>query len=633
MTTPDFQFLRTEPVDLKRYLPVFLYLSPEFKAIQTALEKEHERQRQVQIDVAKQMKAETATWGMASWERMLGINVDTSINLETRRASVLAKMGKPSTVTPAFLTRMINLFTSVAATQIVEHPESYTIDIYLPDSGTHDFTLIDNAVATYLPAHLGHTYHFKTHLDASEYIGTVIRMASRGVECGLLANDEVLQTAVLWSVDTPVFEIKDDAIHLTELGLKANPVWNANTSTVSPAAAAPVGATDGIFYVSGDGSVKQKVGAPATFTRASTAVLGGRTYQSHEPRFMDNGLLCEPATTNLAASVIDVTNASLNGWALHQMIGTAETSSALSYSHERSIHLANGGDRYDKNRISAQNYKMTIGKTYTFSCMVYLVSGSFLAYTTEDVEPYNLNTYSNKITTVGEWTKLAFTVKITKASTTSFFLECGKGSEVYVDDIQLEARPYATSFTPTSRDAREWLTIAEWVVNKPAWTCEFDLTYNDKMANYECTALFGMPGWKADTPYQKSWRLEGDGENNLKILGDLANPVTKAGFSAENPTRITLTWNEGKVVYYCNGVPVGQSQESSGEKVLSSIIIGNISISTFNGCVKNFRFSSTVHTAEKIAADSKLDALPVEDDTVLYIPLKEDLSMYGHYND
>lgn len=197
MTTPDFQFLRTEPVDLKRYLPVFLYLSPEFKAIQTALEKEHERQRQVQIDVAKQMKAETATWGMASWERMLGINVDTSINLETRRASVLAKMGKPSTVTPAFLTRMINLFTSVAATQIVEHPESYTIDIYLPDSGTHDFTLIDNAVATYLPAHLGHTYHFRTHLDAAEYAGAVIRMGTQGIQVGMLANDEMLQTTVL----------------------------------------------------------------------------------------------------------------------------------------------------------------------------------------------------------------------------------------------------------------------------------------------------------------------------------------------------------------------------------------------------------------------------------------------------
>lgn len=280
MKTPDFQFLRTDPVNLKRYLPVFLYLSPEFKAIQDSLQKEHERQRMAQIDVAKQFHPETATWGMAAWERMLGINVNTSVDLETRRASVLAKMGKPPTVTPAFLTRMINLFTTVAATQIVEHPFEYTVDIYLPDSGTRDFTKIDEAVNTYLPAHLGHTYHFKTHLDASEYIGTVIRMASRGVECGLLANDEVLQTAVLWSVDTPVFEIKDDAIHLTELGLKANTVWNANTSTVSPAAAAPVGATDGIFYVSRDGSVKQKVGAPATFTRASTAVLGGEDISS-----------------------------------------------------------------------------------------------------------------------------------------------------------------------------------------------------------------------------------------------------------------------------------------------------------------------------------------------------------------
>lgn len=258
MKTPDFQFLRTDPVNLKRYLPVFLYLSPEFKAIQDSLQKEHERQRLAQIDVAKQFHAETATWGMAAWERMLGINVNTSVDLETRRASVLAKMGKPPTVTPAFLTRMINLFTTVAATQIVEHPFEYTVDIYLPDSGTRDFTKIDEAVNTYLPAHLGHTYHFKTHLDASEYIGTIIRMASRGVECGLLANDEVLQTAVLWSVDTPVFEIKDDAIHLTELGLKANTVWNANTSTVSPAAAAPVGATDDVFVINSDGTIRVK---------------------------------------------------------------------------------------------------------------------------------------------------------------------------------------------------------------------------------------------------------------------------------------------------------------------------------------------------------------------------------------
>ena len=621
MTNPDFQFLRTEPVDLKRYLPVFLYLSPEFKALQETLGKEHERQRKVQIDVARQFKAETATWGMASWERMLGINVDISVDLETRRASVLAKMGKPPTVTPAFLTRMINLFTSVAATQIIEHPESYTIDIYLPDSGTHDFKLIDNAVATYLPAHLGHTYHFRTHLDAAEYAGAVIRMASRGVECGLLANDEVLQTTVLWSVDTPVFEIKDDAIHLTELGLKANTVWNANTSTVSPAAAAPVGATDGIFYVSGDGSVKQKFGAPATFTRASTAVLGGRTYQVNEPRFVDNGLLCEPTTTNLAASVIDVTNGSLHGWRRHAGNATFEVSAKETYNHSHSIHLKDGNYQ---NRVYF-DINSAFNTIYTLSCMAFVVSGSSFIRVEEGGSPWpGVNGQTTSAT--GKWVKLSITYKVTLKDTV---LHCmfyaGEGDDVYIDDIQLEACPYATSFTPTSRDAAERLTISEWVVNKPQWTCEFDCTLNDKQVNYERPMMFTTSGgsvyrYETSTYYSV---VKGD---NLKEMSVLDKTLT-------GPHKNAITFDSGTVTYYHDGKVVGTAEEKSGDKVLSTIMMGDCGKDPFNGCIKNFRFSSTVHTAEKIAADSKLDALPVEDDTVLYMPLKEDLSMYGHYND
>lgn len=489
MTNPDFQFLRTEPVDLKRYLPVFLYLSPEFKALQETLGKEHERQRKVQIDVARQFKAETATWGMASWERMLGINVDISVDLETRRASVLAKMGKPPTVTPAFLTRMINLFTSVAATQIIEHPESYTIDIYLPDSGTHDFKLIDNAVATYLPAHLGHTYHFRTHLDAAEYAGAVIRMGTQGIQVGMLANDEVLQTTVLWSVDTPVFEIKDDAIHLTELGLKANTVWNANTSTVSPAAAAPVGATDGIFYVSGDGSVKQKVGAPATFTRASTAVLGGRTYQVNEPRFMDNMLLL-----------------------------TQEES---------------GG---------------------------------------KDVEQ---------------------------------------------------------------------LKIAEWVVNKPEWTAEYEIKYVEKFKNWEWTPYFKYENYTGSI-YKNCFKFEIKDVKEGAYEAHLFCRIEGYGFinnmvvTLNTVYKMAVTWKEGVISLYMNGVQTTKDfvlNEKTRPKTIREVLFGYGKEYGFNGCIKNFRFSSTVHTAEKIAADSKLDELPVEEDTVLYMPLKKDLSMYGHYND
>lgn len=622
MKTPDFQFLRTEPVALKRYLPVFLYLSPEFKAIQDSLQKEHERQRLAQIDVAKQFHAETATWGMASWERMLGINVDTSVDLETRRASVLAKMGKLPTVTPAFLTRMINLFTTMAATQIVEHPSEYTVDIYLPDSGMHDFTKIDKAVNTYLPAHLGHTYHFKTHLDASEYIGTVIRMASRGVECGLLANDEVLQTAVLWSVDTPVFEIKDDAVHVTELGLKMNSVFSASTKEVTPCSSAPIGATDGIFYVSGDGSVKQKLGSPATFTRASAAVLGGRTYQVNEPRFMDNGLLCEPTTTNLAASVIDVTNGSLDYWLNYVGSGTFELSSKETYNHSNSIHLKDGASL----KLVEFDIKSTFNTIYTFSCMAFVVSGKCYLRLEEGGEPWP-GLSSQPTSETGKWIKLSVTYKTTvKDKLLHCRIYVGEGDDVYIDDIQLEVRPYATSFTPTSRDAAERLTIAEWVVNKPQWTCEFDLSVNDKQVNYERPVDFWIRG-------ERSFRAE-MAENFCVIKGAAKlDQISKSTNAMTTPHRLAITWDQGAVGYYFDGEFVGTATETSGEKVLSSIWMGDCVYDPFNGCFKNFRFSSTVHTAEKIAADSKLDELPVEEDTVLSMPLKQDLSMYGHYND
>ena len=627
MTNPDFQFLRTEPVDLKRYLPVFLYLSPEFKALQETLGKEHERQRKVQIDVARQFKAETAPWGMASWERMLGINVDISVDLETRRASVLAKMGKPPTVTPAFLTRMINLFTSVAATQIIEHPESYTIDIYLPDSGTHDFKLIDNAVATYLPAHLGHTYHFRTHLDAAEYAGAVIRMGTQGIQVGMLANDEVLQTTVLWSVDTPLFQVEDDdAIHITELGLEMNPVFAASTTEVTPAASAPVGATDGIFYVSGDGSVKQKVGSPATFTRASTAVLGGRTYQVNEPRFMDNGLLFEPTTTNLAASVLDVTNESLKGWYTQNSTGLLEISSSKTYNHSSAIHITsnNGGRDYFQKYIG-------IGKTVTFSFMAYVVSGRCYATIEEESNEQGYPfTKSKVLTESGIWRKVVVTRKFTSDTNICYFVYVPAGSEVYIDDIQLESRPYATSFTPTSRDAAERLTVAEWVVDKPQWTCEFDLTINDKQV-LEWPVLFARAGW-AGNAGGKMFRLETN-ETQKGLRGGYMSPIWATNATAEAPQYIAVTFENNVASLYINGDLIGSNPDASSSDVLSSIWMGDCITNLFNGCIKNFRFSSTVHTAEKIAADSKLDELPVEEDTVLYMPLKKDLSMYGHYND
>lgn len=256
----NYDFLRNEPVNLARYLPAFLYKSPTFKALQDALQKEHETLRQDIDGIGQQLYVKSAEdWGLQLWEKMLAIDTDTSLDLQTRRAAILAKLGKTPSVTPAFLTAMINKFTTVPATQIVENISEYTIDIYLPDSGTHDFSKIDEAVSIYLPAHLGHTYHFKTRIDEGFYVGSIARLIGVGAACGMMLHDEVLQTTPIWSVDTAVFEVSsDDTVHPTELGLKMNPVFNANTTTISPSPDAAVGATDGIFYIADDGNIHLK---------------------------------------------------------------------------------------------------------------------------------------------------------------------------------------------------------------------------------------------------------------------------------------------------------------------------------------------------------------------------------------
>lgn len=333
---------------------------------------------------------------------------------------------------------------------------------------------------------------------------------------------------------------------------------------------------------------------------------------------MDNGLLFEPTTVNLATSVIDVTNGSLKGWKTQNNTGVLEISSAKTYNHSSAIHIIsnNGGRDYFMKYIG-------IGKRVTFSFMAYLVSGSYNATIEEQNNDQNYPfTKSKVVTEAGAWERVVVTRKFTSDSNICYFINLSAGSEVYIDDIQLEARPYATSFTPTSRDAADRLTIAEWVVNKPQWTCEFDLSVNDKQVNYERPVDFWVRG-------ERSFRAEMADEFCVIKGNSRLAQISKSTNAMTTPHRLAITWDQGAVGYYFDGKLVGTATETSGEKVLSSIWVGDCVYDAFNGCFKNFRFSSTVHTAEKIAADSKLDALPVEDDTVLYMPLKEDLSMYG----
>lgn len=183
--------------------------------------------------------------------------------------------------------------------------------------------------------------------------------------------------------------------------------------------------------------------------------------------------------------------------------------------------------------------------------------------------------------------------------------------------------------------ATEQLTIAEWVVNKREWTFETEIKFVRGFKSWEWTPFFAYSDYKND-PYLNAFRLELNGGKVGVFKGHGVYDISHKQYELNTVYKIAVTWSEGIINIYIDGEHTSTDyaiRKGPRPKTLSSIILGWFGKNGFIGCVGDVRFSSTVHTAEKIAADSKLDALPVEDDTVLYMPLKEDLSMYGHYND
>lgn len=609
----------TRNVRLERYTPWVLKNAKEILAICQAENQEFNTlYGQIWRWFANTFIFNTDIAGVERWEKMLGIYPPEGASIFDRRAAIFLMVNGTTPYTEKSFEVLTDGMYHKGAVTLGVHPNSYTVVLNLADDMTERINEIRRYARLIIPANMTIQAARTVPVYSPIYAGAVVRKHCKS-EVGRLAGDKVERKSVSFNVARGIHEVnKDGNIEITLNGLKPSPVMVRKWQEVSPSPTAQIGDFDALFYVDADGNIRQKVGAPATFTRASTAVLGGRTYQVNEPRFVDNGLLCEPTTTNLAASVIDVTNASLNGWQSHAGNATFEVSAKETYNHSHSIHLKDG--TYQKRVYFDVN--STFNTIYTLSCMAFVVSGSSFIRIEEGGSPWpGVNGQTTSAT--GKWVKLSLTYKVTlKDPILHCMFYAGEGDDVYIDDIQLEARPYATSFTSTSRDAADRLTIAEWVVNKPKWTCEFDLSVNDKQVNYERPVDFWVRG-------ERSFRAEmADKFCVIKGNSRLAQ-ISKSTNAMTTPHRLAITWDQGAVGYYFDGKLVGTATETSGEKVLSSIWVGDCVYDAFNGCFKNFRFSSTVHTAEKIAADSKLDTLPVEDDTVLYMPLKEDLSMYG----
>lgn len=105
-------------------------------------------------DILEQFYVDTATWGLDLWEKELNIQ-DTIGDYSERRNRIKLYLAKPVSVTPRFLTDLINRYSEKKSAKIIEHNSEYCFEIEVAADDKIDWDNINKSVKLYKPAHLG----------------------------------------------------------------------------------------------------------------------------------------------------------------------------------------------------------------------------------------------------------------------------------------------------------------------------------------------------------------------------------------------------------------------------------------------------------------------------------------------
>jgi len=168
-----FELLRTHSVDVLRYLPKFLAEDPAFKTAQDTLSWEHERYRLKIIDVLKQFFVETATWGLADWERVFDLHPAATDSYAERRRQLNAKIRGAGTITLQTMNDLVNSAVPARDAKFVENvaPGVCRVDVQL----AINLTQIRQIVDTYKPAHLTCIISHSMTSNLNVYIGSAVQ--------------------------------------------------------------------------------------------------------------------------------------------------------------------------------------------------------------------------------------------------------------------------------------------------------------------------------------------------------------------------------------------------------------------------------------------------------------------------
>ena len=148
-------------IDLGIYVPDFISLIEEMKEI---YEVEGEELGLIQyqiVDIYKQFRIKTATWGLVLWEKRYGIETNLSLTYEERREIIEAKRRGRGTTTIQMIKNTAESF-SGGEVDVIEHNEHYYFVVkFVGVRGIpKNMPAFIDMIETIKPAHLGYKFEY-----------------------------------------------------------------------------------------------------------------------------------------------------------------------------------------------------------------------------------------------------------------------------------------------------------------------------------------------------------------------------------------------------------------------------------------------------------------------------------------
>lgn len=142
-------------------LPPFYARSPEMVNLQQMQQTLIDELWSNRASLAAQLCIDTATWGLATWEKALGLSSGAAMELAQRRARIKTKLRGTGVTTAAVIEQVASTF-SGGVVEVIELAPQYTVKIkFVGTVGKPpDMDSLTRSLREIMPAHLRLEYEY-----------------------------------------------------------------------------------------------------------------------------------------------------------------------------------------------------------------------------------------------------------------------------------------------------------------------------------------------------------------------------------------------------------------------------------------------------------------------------------------